>query len=135
MEKQPFLTLESEDSILQAADKLVIAANELLRTAKTEEDLKIGFEKALEPVCNSLGIKSSPRYEKSIYSGGRSDALHGLVIIEYEPPKAFRSKKSIDHAFDQLFDYINGEAKGTKETPFLFDPKFRGVGFRTGGRR
>ncbi|MGA2518412.1 MAG: N-6 DNA methylase [Thermodesulfobacteriota bacterium] len=129
MEKKPLLTLESEDSILKAADKLVAAAKDLLRTAKTEEDLRIGFEKVLEPLCIGLGIKSSPRYEKSIYSGGRSDALHGLVIIEYEPPKAFRSKKSIDHAFDQLFDYICGEAKATKETLFLFDPKFRGVGF------
>jgi methylase of polypeptide subunit release factors len=129
MKKQTSLKLESEDSILQAADKLVIAANNLLREAKTEEDLRIGFEKVLEPVCISLGIKSSPRYEKSIYSGGRSDALHGLVIVEYELPNAFRSKKSIDHAFDQLFDYICGEAESTKETLFLFDPKFRGVGF------
>jgi type I restriction-modification system DNA methylase subunit len=129
MKKRTFITLESDDSILKAADKLVIAANDLLRTAKTEEDLRIGFEKVLEPLCIGLGIKSSPRYEKSIYSGGRSDALHGLVIIEYEPPKAFRSKKLIDHAFSQLFDYIYGEAKGTKETLFLFDPKFRGVGF------
>lgn len=129
MKKQPLLTLKSEDSILEAAEKLVIAAKDLLRTAKTEEDLRIGFEKVLEPVCISLGIKSSPKYEKSIYSGGRSDALHGLVIFEYEPPTAFRSKKSIGHAFDQLFDYIYGEANGTKETLFYFDPKFRGVGF------
>ena len=129
MKKQASLILESEDSILQAADKLVIAANDLLRRAKTEEDLRIGFEKVLEPLCASLGIKSSPRYEKSIYTGGRSDALHGLVIIEYEPPKAFRSEKSIYHAFDQLFGYIYGEAKSTKETLFYFDPKFRGVGF------
>jgi hypothetical protein len=81
MKKNPLLTLESEDSILKAADKLVVAANDLLRTAKTEEDLRIGFEKVLEPLCIGLGIKSSPRYEKSIYSGGRSDALHGLVIM------------------------------------------------------
>jgi hypothetical protein len=48
----------------------------------------------------------SPKYEKSIYEGGRSDAIHGRVIIEYEKPKAFRSEQWIDHAFDQLIDYI-----------------------------
>ncbi|MEJ2067423.1 MAG: N-6 DNA methylase, partial [Deltaproteobacteria bacterium] len=128
-EKQIVIALESEDSILKASDKLVSSASDLLRTAKTEEDLRIGFEKVLEPLCATLGIKSNPRYEKSIYAGGRSDALHGRVIIEYEKPKSFRSKKSVDHAFDQLFDYIYGEAKSTKETLFLYDPTFIGVGF------
>lgn len=127
--KQRQLALGTDDSILQAADKLVSAANDLLRIARTEEDLRIGFEKVLEPLCASLRIESAPRYEKSIYAGGRSDALHGKVIIEYEKPKAFRAKKSVVHAFNQLFDYIYGEAKGTKETLFIFDPKFIGVGF------
>ena len=80
--RQARLPFKSADSILQAADKLVSAANELVRVAKTEEDLRIGFEKVLEPLCTSLGIKSTPRYEKSVFAGGRSDALHGQVIIE-----------------------------------------------------
>ena len=127
--KQQNLALGAEDSIVQAADKLVGAANELQCTAKTEEDLRIGFEKILEPLCKSIGIKSDPRYEKSIYTGGRSDAVHGQVIIEYEKAKSFRNKKAIDHTFDQLFDYIYGEANSAKDTLFLFDPKFIGVGF------
>jgi len=127
--RQTHLTLASEDSILQAADKLVSASASLLKTAKTEEDLRIGFEKVLEPLCISLGIKIAPKYEKSISAVGRADALHGQVIIEYEKPQAFRSKKSIEHAFEQLFDYIEGEAKGAKGTLFIFDPKFVGVGF------
>ena len=35
----------------------------------------------------------------------------------------------MDHAFDQLYDYIFDEAKAAKDTLFLFDPKFVGVGF------
>jgi methylase of polypeptide subunit release factors len=127
--KQQSLTLESHDSILQATDKLVIATKSLMRTAKTEEDLRIGFEKILEPLCHKLDIKLSPKYEKSIYMGGRSDAIHGRVIVEYEKPKAFQSKQGIIHAFDQLIDYIRGEAESRKETLFLFDPKYIGVGF------
>lgn len=127
--KQQRLTLESHDSILQATDKLVSTTRALMSTAVTEEDLRIGFEKLLEPLCRNLGIKLSPKYEKSIYEGGRSDAIHGRVIIEYEKPKAFRSRQWIDHAFDQLVDYIQGEAEGKKEMLFLFDPKYVGVGF------
>lgn len=128
-DKQQYLTLESHDSILQATDKLVSVTKSLMHTAKTEEDLRIGFEKILEPLCHKLDIRVSPKYEKSIYAGGRSDAIHGRVIIEYEKPKAFQSKQGISHAFDQLIDYIQGEAECRKETLFLFDPKYIGVGF------
>jgi len=121
--------LESQDSILQATDKLVGATKALMRTAKTEEDLRIGFEKILDPLCQKLDVKLSPKYEKSIYTGGRSDAIHGRVIIEYEKPRAFESKHWIEHAFDQLVEYIRGEAERKKETLFLFDPKYIGIGF------
>ena len=120
---------ETQDSIFQATDKLVGATKDIMRTAKTEEDLKIGFEKLLAPLCAALGIKSTPQYERSIYQGGRSDALHGRVIIEYEAPKAFNSKKWVEHAFDQLVTYIEGEAKQRNDKLFLFDPKFVGIGF------
>jgi methylase of polypeptide subunit release factors len=128
-DKRQYLTLDHRDSMLQATDKLVSATKSLMRTARTEEDLRIGFEKILEPLCHKLDIKLSPKYEKSIYMGGRSDAIHGSVIVEYEKPKAFQSKQGIIHAFDQLIDYIRGEAESRKETLFLFDPKYIGVGF------
>lgn len=124
------LMFKIQDSILQATDKLVSATKNLMRTAKTEEDLKIGFEKLLEPLLSAFDIKYAPKYEKSVYSGGRSDALHGQVIIEYEAPEAFNAKKGIDHAFNQLVTYIEGEAKQRNDNKlFLFDPKYLGVGF------
>ncbi|MFH1374538.1 MAG: N-6 DNA methylase [bacterium] len=128
--EQQRLLFGSRDSVLEAADKLVNAANDLMRTSNTEEDLRIGFEKALEPLCRSIGIKLEPRYEKyAKFTRVFSDVMHGRVLIEYENPGAFKSQKWIEHAYDQLFDQIQGEAKAEKETLFLFDPKFVGVAF------
>lgn len=123
------LNLESKEPLVQVADKLVASTRQLMRTAKTEEDLRIGFEKILEPLCLSVGVTLQSKYEKSIYKSGRADVLHGQVIIEYESPLAFRSSKWVDHAYNQLIDYIEGEAKERKETLFLLDPKLVGVGF------
>jgi len=123
-----FNTVNNNVSITQLADLLVAKIKPKLSRFKTEEDLKIAFEKILEPVSRELGIKSEPKYEKSIYHG-RADALHGQVVIEYEPPRAFRAKKGIQHAFEQLVGYIQGLSVETKETLFLFGTKFVGVGF------
>jgi len=114
---------ERDDSLNILADKLVADTKNLLRGAKNEEELRIGFEKLLEPIKSKLGLESSPRYEKSVYSG-RSDAVHGQVIIEYEPPKSFSSKKEkIEESYKQLVNYLSGEAENTKLTQLV------GVGF------
>jgi hypothetical protein len=127
--KAQSLNLESQEPLIQVADKLVASTAELMRRAKTEEDLRIGFEKILEPLCADIGVETHARYEKSIYKSGRADALHGQVIVEYEQPSSFKSPKRIDHAYDQLIEYIKGEAKERKETLFLLDPKLVGIGF------
>jgi len=114
--------IEHSDSLPKLADCLVSETKTLLREVKTEEDLRIGFEKLLEPIRSELNLKSTPKYEKSVYSG-RSDAVHGQVIIEYEPPKSFSSKKNIDHAYEQLVNYLSDEAKETKLNQLV------GVGF------
>ena len=112
----------AQDTIPKLADNLVSGTIDLLREAKTEEDLRIGFEKLLEPIKNQLSIKSNTKYEKSVYSG-RSDAVHGRVIIEYEPPRSFSSRRNIDHAYEQLVNYLTDEAKETKPTQLV------GIGF------
>jgi len=122
------LNLNIQDSLFKLADNLVVGTQKLLHETNTEEDLKIGFEKILEPIKKELGIKLMPKYEKSVYRG-RSDALHGQIIIEYEKPCSFKSKKVVSHAYDQLVGYIEKEAKNKKDTLFLLDPKFVGVGF------
>jgi type I restriction-modification system DNA methylase subunit len=120
---------ESQNSLHRLASSLVLDSRKLLHTAKTEEDLRVGFEKLLEPVLKELGIEVNPRYEKSIFNSGRSDALHGQVVIEYESPGSFKSLRSINHAFDQLVGYLQGLSKSQKATLFIFESKFIGVGF------
>ena len=84
--------LETKSSIHKLADNLISGTKKLLGQARTEKDLRVEFEKLLEPILKELWIKTNPRYEKSIYNAGRSDALHGQVVIEFEPPKSFSSK-------------------------------------------
>jgi len=111
-----------QNSLLQVADELVSAVRKLMHEARSEEDLRIGFEKVLEPIKNELGITSIPKYEKSVFRG-RSDAVHGQLIIEYEPPKSFSSKRNVEHAYNQLVDYLSGESKHSKLNQLI------GVGF------
>lgn len=110
------------DSLTKLADRVVTDTKTILRDAKTEEDLRIGFEKLLEPIRAELQLKSPPKYEKTVYNGG-SDAVHGQVIIEYEPPRFFSSERSIEHAPKQLVQYLSSEAKATGLTQLV------GVGF------
>lgn len=114
------------------ADSLVARAADVMRTAKNEEELRIGIEKALDPLLRQLGVARDPRYEKAVYHStgtGRADALHGQVLLEYEAPGAFRSPAAVEHCFNQLVQYICGLAQAGKPALFIEDPKFVGVGF------
>lgn len=119
-------------SLPAVADSLVDATRRLMQTARNEEELRIGVEKALDPLLQRLGVTRDPRYEKTVYRStgtGRADAVHGQVLLEYEAPRAFRSPAAIEHAFQQLVQYISGMAQAGKPTLFIEDPKFVGVGF------
>jgi hypothetical protein len=91
------------DSFLILSDRLVSSTKKIMESAKTEEDLRIEFERNLNPLLESIGVRNKPRYErlsdeaKTIYSG-RPDAVHGEIIIEYEAPHAFNAKNAILHA-------------------------------------
>lgn len=128
------MDIEVQGSLVQVADKLVDSVREIVRTAKTEEDLRIGFEKILDPVLKSVGVESQPRYErlgaeaKTIYRG-RPDAVHGQVIIEYEPPSAFSSNRIVLHAHEQLVGYMTAEAQAYKTDPLGLLNRLVGVGF------
>jgi len=119
---------KNEQTNTQLADTLITKARSLIQSAQTEEELRIGFEKILEPVLKGVGIETKPRYErlgveaKTIYRG-RPDAVHGQVIIEYEHPGAFSSDRAIIHAYDQLVDYISAEAHSAAPSRIV------GVGF------
>src|SRR4030042_6097681 len=126
--------INKEDLFSAAADKLIANIAEIMRRAKTEEDLRIGFEKSLEPILKSIGIESKPIYEslgtekKSIYRG-RPDAIHGQIIIEYESPNSFCSESVINHAFDQLKEYMAAKATGEKAVAIEILKRIVGTGF------
>jgi methylase of polypeptide subunit release factors len=126
---------EEHMSLASIADKLVEAARKILREAKTEEDLKIKFERVLGPLVESAGITFDERYErgsaeaKTVLKGKRPDALHGQVVVEYEPPEAFKSKRSIEHAYEQLVEYMTAEAKGAGKDEIAGPVGIVGVGF------
>jgi len=52
---------ETRESLAQAADKLVSSVRELAKTANTEEELRIGFEKLLEPSLKSIRVQTRPK--------------------------------------------------------------------------
>ena len=128
------MDIEVQGSLIQVADKLVDSVREIMRTAKTEEDLRIGFEKALAPLLKSIGVESKPRYErlsaeaKTVYRG-RPDAVHGQVIIEYEPPGVFSSNRIVLHAHEQLVGYMTAEAQAHRIDPTGLLNRLVGVGF------
>lgn len=125
---------ESVISLRKIADSLVSFTQKLMRTAKTEEDLRIGFEKILDPLMKSAGVESKPHYEslsqkaKTIYRG-RPDAIHGQVIIEYEKPGVFSSQRMVTHAYEQLTEYLLAEIKGHKKESNEFPYRIVGIGF------
>ncbi len=126
--------VEPQDSLRQVADSLAGYTRELLQAAVTEEDLRVGFEKRIEPLLRSIGVECQPKYERmgvgarTVYRG-RPDAVHGQVIIEYERPDAFSAERAVLHAEDQLVNYMSAEAEGQKTQPAAALRRLVGVGF------
>ena len=125
----------AQASLRQVADALVSAVRDVMEEAKTEEDLRIGVEKALDPILAAVGVQSRAKYERlgaparTIYRG-RPDAVRGPVIIEYKDPRAFSSARAIQDAYNQLIGYMTAEAtteKGHLNVKLL--KQLVGVGF------
>ncbi|HAL61970.1 MAG TPA: hypothetical protein DCP08_06145, partial [Chloroflexi bacterium] len=91
-------------------------SQEIARVAQwsdTEEDLRIGVEKALDPVLQALDITTHPRYERATstaFYGGSTDSVYGHLIIEYERPGKLSTKKGQEETIKQLVKYLNAEA-------------------------
>jgi hypothetical protein len=128
------MDIEVQGSLVQVADGLVDSVREIMRTAKTEEDLRAGFEKILDPVLKSIGVESEPRYERLSTEArticrGRPDAVHGQVIIEYKKPEAFSSDQAVLRSHEQLVSYMTAEAQAPKTDPVGLLNRLVGVGF------
>jgi hypothetical protein len=122
-------------TIEEAAQEFSRRIEQCLKTAVTEEDLRIESEKTLEPLLVSIGLDPKPRYErlgekaKAVYGGLRPDAVHGRVVIEYEPPRSLGRKAALEHARDQVWRYLVAEASGLNRDPRAALPYMAGIGF------
>ena len=102
---------EKSFDIQVSAVEIAKEIKEAARQSITEEDLRIRTENILRAkVLDKLGIPCA-RYEYTLVSGGRTDALYGHVILEYEKPNAFKTKAGFENAIKQVKRYITDKAR------------------------
>jgi len=98
------------------AEALAASIRGVAEKAHTEEDVRVGVERLLAPILGQLGVTYTPTYERhyrtALLKGGsgRSDAVYGHAIIEYEPPGTLRTDRAVKHAQGQLERYLKAEA-------------------------
>jgi len=106
---------------------------EVARESVSEEDLKQGVEyilrskvierlKEVEKTEIPYASWRPPRarYEVTLVSGLRADALYGHLIIEYERPKTFDSRSGFEKAVEQVKSYIVAHAEVEARFPRYF---------------
>jgi type II restriction/modification system DNA methylase subunit YeeA len=91
-------------------DILICIRNGILQ-ARTEEDLRIRVSHCIEEkILKPLNIPFEGKYEYTLASGKRVDALYGHVIIEYKAPGKLSTDSDIQKAKEQVIKYIITEA-------------------------
>jgi len=93
-------------SAAEIAEEIIEAARQSL----SEEDLRIRTTNILRTkVLERFGVPWE-RFEYTLVSGARPDALYGHVIIEYEGPDIFKTTRGFEKAVDQVKKYITDRA-------------------------
>lgn len=105
------------------ANTLVLQTQRLMKRVKNETELRIEFEKILDPIWKTLGVENHPTYDRTNLKGKRPDAVYGGLIIEYKYPKSFKSKHKLEEALQQL------KADLIEKSQELDEKKLVGVGF------
>jgi len=99
-------------------DSIVACFRNSVRKARTEEDVRVWVSRCIEEgILEPLGIKEVGKYEYTLVSGARVDALYGHVIIEYKAPGKLSSESDIQKAKEQVIRYIAQEASSKVEWP------------------
>ncbi|MEL9941011.1 MAG: N-6 DNA methylase [Ignisphaera sp.] len=101
---------------LDIDDIMLCIKNSVLRAA-TEEDVRVRVSSCIEEkILKPLGLQSvAGKYEYTLVSGARVDALYGHVIVEYKAPGKLSSAHDIQRAKEQVIRYIRDEAGGKSE--------------------
>ncbi len=97
-------------------DEIVVCLKNAVIRAASEEEVRIWVSKCLEDkVLAPLGITGVGRYEYTLISGARVDALYGHVIIEYKAPGKLATASDIQKAKQQVIEYIKTESADKSE--------------------
>ncbi|MFQ6054683.1 MAG: Eco57I restriction-modification methylase domain-containing protein [Methanosarcinales archaeon] len=100
--------------VYEDANALSNKIKEVASVSRNEEDLKIEIEHLLRNYYEKIGISYRPHHEV-IIATGRTDTLYGKVVIEYEAPRSFISKKKFEEAVKQIKRYLEGLSKGKEK--------------------
>jgi len=97
-------------------DEIVVCLKNAVIRAVSEEEVRVWVSKCLEDkVLAPLGITGVGRYEYTLISGARVDALYGHVIIEYKAPGKLATASDIQKAKQQVIEYIKTESADKSE--------------------
>jgi type II restriction/modification system DNA methylase subunit YeeA len=92
-------------------DEVVVCLKNAVIRAVSEEDVRVWVSKCLEDkVLAPLGVVGVGRYEYTLISGARVDALYGHVVIEYKAPGRLSTASDIQRAKQQVIEYIKAES-------------------------
>ena len=96
-------------------DDILLSIRNAVRTAQSEEDVRVRVSACIEDkILKPLGIPYG-KYEYTLVSGARVDALYGHVVIEYKAPGKLSSNADIQRAKEQVIRYIKEEARSESE--------------------
>ncbi|WP_338602788.1 N-6 DNA methylase [Sulfolobus tengchongensis] len=98
-------------------DEILNCIKASIKYANSEEDLRIRVSNCIEnKILTPLGISQyAGKYEYTLVSGARVDALYGHVIIEYKAPGKLIANRDIEKAKEQLISYIRAESSSKEE--------------------
>ncbi|PUA32966.1 MAG: hypothetical protein B9J98_03520 [Candidatus Terraquivivens tikiterensis] len=95
------------------AEEIAEEIRKVASESVSEEDLRQGVEyilksKVIEKLKEAEGVEipyaswrpPKARYEVTLVSGARLDALYGHLIIEYEKPKTFETGSGFERAVE-----------------------------------
>jgi hypothetical protein len=115
------------------AEEIAKEIERIARESASEEDLKQGVEYVLRSkvierlkeaekteIPHTSWKPPRARYEVTLVSGLRVDALYGHLIIEYEKPKTFETTSGFERAVEQVKEYIRDHAEVEARYPRYF---------------
>jgi len=97
-------------------DGIVACFKNSIMRARSEEDVRVWVSICIEElILKPLGIMQVGKYEYTLISGARVDALYGHVVIEYKAPGKLSTQSDIQRAREQVIRYITQEAGNKAE--------------------